>query len=646
MAEIGDIAVRVGANIEDLKKGMGDASKSVGSFSSSASSSLKSFAGSVATVGAASIAAGAALAAGLIGKGMEAVDAQAKLARQLGGTVTGLRTLQNAAGDAGVSSDALSSAMSRLNRTIGNALTGNETAAKSFQRLGLDAQQLSMMDVDSRMAAIADAVKGMGLNSQEAASALKGLGITQAEIINLVTQGGDAIRSEAETTKALGLAISQVDAAKIEAANQAMGIFGDIVDGVSTQLAVEASPIITALATMLEDVAKEAGGVGHATSTAFQYVVDAAAFVIDAIDGIKRAFTIVSDGIIIAFSAVARHLAEKISGVLELVSHLPGVDFSETISSLNDFSNQATGVIGEAWTNINTTLEKPLAGETFKKFVEDARVAGTAAAEAAVQAQAAVMGAAPSGAIDTGAEAKQIQAEKDLEILNKKNADELEAIKNRFITEEQLLAEHRELMNVIGSEYDATKFESEAQWRSITEQAEAEHQARLTALTQKEAMLRKQALGDALTQMTALMNTNSRKAFEVGKAAAISQTILSTYEAAQKSYAALAGIPVVGPALGAAAAGAAILNGMARVSAIRSQSFGSGGGVKGSVTDQVNSNSGSVGGGGGGNSGGSSNTTYRFEGLTLGSIVSGDMVIQVLKQAQKDGALRGNLEFA
>ena len=44
--------------------------------------------------------------------------------------------------------------------------------------------------------------------------------------------------------------------------------------------------------------------------------------------------------------------------------------------------------------------------------------------------------------------------------------------------------------------------------------------------------------------------------------------MFSTYESATKSYNALAGIPVVGPALGVAAAGLAVTNGLANVKQI------------------------------------------------------------------------------
>lgn len=63
----------------------------------------------------------------------------------------------------------------------------------------------------------------------------------------------------------------------------------------------------------------------------------------------------------------------------------------------------------------------------------------------------------------------------------------------------------------------------------------------------------------------------SKNAWRAYKAAAIAQTIISTFKSAQSSYEALAWIPLVGPALGIAAAGAALIAGFARVQSIRKQ---------------------------------------------------------------------------
>jgi hypothetical protein len=60
------------------------------------------------------------------------------------------------------------------------------------------------------------------------------------------------------------------------------------------------------------------------------------------------------------------------------------------------------------------------------------------------------------------------------------------------------------------------------------------------------------------------------------KAAAISETIIDTYAGAQAAFKSLAGIPIVGPILGTAAAAAAVGAGIARVSEISAQQFAMG----------------------------------------------------------------------
>ena len=74
----------------------------------------------------------------------------------------------------------------------------------------------------------------------------------------------------------------------------------------------------------------------------------------------------------------------------------------------------------------------------------------------------------------------------------------------------------------------------------------------------------------------------------IGKAAAIAETAINTYRGAQAAYAALAGVPIIGPGLGAVAAGAAIAAGLANVKKILAINSGlpgdSGGGGIGGIS--------------------------------------------------------------
>jgi hypothetical protein len=92
-------------------------------------------------------------------------------------------------------------------------------------------------------------------------------------------------------------------------------------------------------------------------------------------------------------------------------------------------------------------------------------------------------------------------------------------------------------------------------------------------------------LGSLATSLYNLQGQKGGAAFELMKAYRIGETAMNTYSAAVGAYNAMASIPIVGPALGAAAAAAAIAFGMAQVNAIRSMKPG--GGVTGSVSAGV-----------------------------------------------------------
>ena len=78
---------------------------------------------------------------------------------------------------------------------------------------------------------------------------------------------------------------------------------------------------------------------------------------------------------------------------------------------------------------------------------------------------------------------------------------------------------------------------------------------------------------DALQANLAALGKYSKGAFEAWKAFQIAKTLIDTYSGARAAFTAFAGIPIVGPALGTAAAAAAIGAGMANIAAIRAQSF-------------------------------------------------------------------------
>jgi hypothetical protein len=107
----------------------------------------------------------------------------------------------------------------------------------------------------------------------------------------------------------------------------------------------------------------------------------------------------------------------------------------------------------------------------------------------------------------------------------------------------------------------------------ITEQTEAAKDA-----------IRKQyerrALGGASTMfsnMATVAKAGGKAGFNAWKRFSQAQALIDTYKSANSAYAAMAGIPIVGPALGTIAAAAAIAAGLVNVRTIEKQKFSSGG---------------------------------------------------------------------
>ena len=178
---------------------------------------------------------------------------------------------------------------------------------------------------------------------------------------------------------------------------------------------------------------------------------------------------------------------------------------------------------------------------------------------------------------------------------------QLEAIRMSYMTQEQLaqaklqkdleiielskIAEQERIdLSVLAYEAYYEKLDELDQQRTQKANSEAEKRAREEERTARQAARADQIANDekidALGNVTNSLRSSLGEQNALYKAAAITNTTIATYESATQAYKALAGIPVVGPALGAAAAGVAIGSGLATVAAIQGARF-QGGDVSG-----------------------------------------------------------------
>lgn len=179
------------------------------------------------------------------------------------------------------------------------------------------------------------------------------------------------------------------------------------------------------------------------------------------------------------------------------------------------------------------------------------------------------------------ANARQASATIQTELQNK-----LFALNQELITQEEerlaLEAEAQKLLEETLAEEQKLKDEAFAKDQERRAKEKEEELATAEAIKQAKLDIAKSSL-DALAALNAAFTGESeeeqKKGFERSKKIQTAQALISTYESAVQAFKSLAGIPVVGPGLGAAAAAAATAAGLANVKQIQNQTFqGSGGG--------------------------------------------------------------------
>ena len=194
----------------------------------------------------------------------------------------------------------------------------------------------------------------------------------------------------------------------------------------------------------------------------------------------------------------------------------------------------------------------------------------------------------------------------------------------------------------LAAEYDVRK-EYSKKFKSI-EDEDRENAENNAALWADGWRGKGQVINQVLSNLSTLMNSHSKRAFQIGKMAAIAQATINTASAVVGAYNSMVGIPFVGPALAVAAAAAAAAAGMVQIQNIKSTTFGGGGSVSsssGSIS-LVNGEPAGVGASAAGVTGNQRNVIQlNFTGLSDNALLNGRQVRELITQineAQQDGS--------
>ena len=263
----------------------------------------------------AAAAAGAALSALTI-RSLNAIDAQAKFADRLGVSTEALAGLEQAAKLTGVSVQNIRLGLQRMTRRVAEASQGLGEAKGALIELGLSAEDLARLPVEQQFEQISEALNGVASSSDRVRLAFKLFDSEGVALLNTAKLGAEGLRQMQEEALALGTALTRIEAAQVEAANDAVTRAKEVFIGIGNTIATKVAPFIKVIADRLFDAARESNGFRAEITQAFDVAIRGVAFLGNAFRGLQVVFKVVQ----VAFAEVLNFIiqgANKITtGVL------------------------------------------------------------------------------------------------------------------------------------------------------------------------------------------------------------------------------------------------------------------------------------------------------------------------------------------
>jgi hypothetical protein len=389
---IAKLNVLLTASVGGFASSMASAAQPLASFGSNVLSTSAKIGG---LVGAITGLVGAGSLSLLVHQSMEAIDATAKLADRMGTSTEAMVGLKFAAKLAAVDQETLTTSLTKMQKALNGAAEDGSSTSATFAQLGLDAKELANLPADQAFTQIAEKLSHIENASQRAGIEMQIFGRGGAALDPLLTRGAAGIAAAADEAQRLGLTFNRVDAAKVEAANEAIVKVQGAIEGVGNQLAIQLAPFIAEAANRLVGLATSGDGMATRVVAGFEAVVTATAYASDYLQLGVAGFKLLQAGGTLAVLGLVKSIDLIGAGVVKVLNLLPGVSIQWT----GFFNQMSTGLIQDV---NRLTSEAGTAFQTFQRgdnskavgrFFDDIRAKSQKSAEA-VAAHAQKMGGA------------------------------------------------------------------------------------------------------------------------------------------------------------------------------------------------------------------------------------------------------------
>ena len=327
---------------------------------------------------------GTVAAAGLTAiyaKNAQGIDQLAKQADKLGATTEGLQQIRLAGELTGVAINTTDMALQRMTRRISEAAQETGEAQGALKELGLDAKALAELQPDEQFLAIAKAMEEVENQGDKVRLSMRLFDSEGVALVNTLALGEQGLLDVRTQIAELDLALSRVDAAKVEQANDQWTLASKTLGALAQQITVQVAPVVGGLGTLFLDSAREAGGFGEVATRVLDAVVQAVGIAANGIRGVQVVFR----GLLLAAQQFGLYVLTMFDTIaraaVEFANIIPGVDINYDQTAFSGFVADFTLDVERAKQDFDALLLKPIPSEKIEAWVDDVVSKANAAAE-------------------------------------------------------------------------------------------------------------------------------------------------------------------------------------------------------------------------------------------------------------------------
>ena len=320
MANVRRLSVSLTAKTEKFVKGFKRARREVRRFKRS----IPGLNLALSKVGAVAAGVGVGGLAALVKGQMSAIDSTTKMADRIGISVEALVGLRHAADLTGVSATTLDMSLQRMTRRVAEAAQGTGEARGALQELGLSAKAMHALSPDEQFRRFADAMKGVSAQGDRVRIAMRLFDTEGVALVNTLKDGADALRVMEAEAKKMGLTITRLDAAQVEAANDSLTRVKALLTGALRRATVELAPYIEAIAKKLLKAGLSGEGLGAKVVRAVKSMVANLGNVIRVLGTVGATFGMAFGGAAVVVSGVVAAVVELFNALTIVLRLIPG----------------------------------------------------------------------------------------------------------------------------------------------------------------------------------------------------------------------------------------------------------------------------------------------------------------------------------